>query len=251
MSRVKGSKHFAMKVVPHRPWRNSLLRISGVLLVGLLVVGAYQLGRGQLLGTGNNPVSLAGDLANSRATEQQLRQELARISVGAEVDRKASEEVRQQVAHFKAELQQQQEQIRFYRSLMAPGEGKEGIALADLDYSQSDKPATYRFRLKVLQLSGGEDPTEFEGEWQLTLVGKQGEHWRSYTLKELSPKFDSQASKLKFKYFQSLSGEIRLPAGFIPEYTDVEAKASGRSSGVNKRFKWAGQSWVASKTSEN
>lgn len=242
--KVKGSKHYPMKVVPHRPLHQWSLRAAIALaFVGVLALGYVQRQwqTSQLI---ESLTQTQNTLAQAQASEAQLRQQLANLSVGAQVDRQSSQEVRSEISALKEQVQLQQQQISFYRSLMNPAEGKQGLALGELEYTRGNEPSRYRYSLKVLQLANLDQISDFEGEWHYKLVGKQQGQWRGLELKDLTPNFDAASTKLKFKYFQTLSGDIVLPEGFEPEYTELEAKAPGKSA-VNKRVKWNGTSLAA------
>lgn len=254
MSRVKGSKHYPMKVVPHRPVHDALWR-AGILvgLLGLAAAGHYwslYLSDQSYPALSQRYDATQAELQQAQAELTDLRQQLANATVGAQVDRQSSEAIRQEIAGYKQQLSQQQEQISFYRSLMAPTDGKEGLAIGDLDYTATGQPNQYQFRLKMLQLANKDENAEFEGGWHYKLVGKLNGEWRNYELKDLVTGFDPAQLKLKFKYFQTLNGLVTLPQGFVPEYTELEAKAEGRGLSVNKRFKWATTSALASQIIE-
>lgn len=242
--KVKGSKHYPMKVVPHRPLRDWGVRAGVALAFVAVVAGAYlqrQWHSSQLV---EDLAQAQSDLKQAQNAESQLRQQLANMEMGAEVDRKSSQDVRSEISALKEQVQLQQQQLSFYRSLMNPAEGKQGLAIGELEYTRGAEPQRYHYSLKVLQLANLDQISDFEGDWHFKLVGKQQGQWRGLELKDLSPGYEPSANKLKFKYYQTLSGEIVLPEGFEPEYTELEARAPGKAA-VNKRIKWNGQSLAA------
>ncbi|MEY4589953.1 MAG: hypothetical protein RL497_2029 [Pseudomonadota bacterium] len=242
--KVKGSKHYPMKVVPHRPMREWAMRAAvAAAFVGVLMVSYLQRQwqNRQLI---DNLAQTQTALDEAKSAETQLRQQLANLSVGAEVDRKSNQDVRQEISALKEQVQLQQQQLSFYRSLMNPAEGKQGLAIGELEYTRGSEPLRYRYNLKVLQLANLDQISDFEGEWHFKLVGKQQGQWRGLELKDIAPNYNTASNKLKFKYFQTLSGEIVLPEGFEPEYTELEARAPGKTA-INKRIKWNTANLVA------
>lgn len=248
-TRVKGSKHYPMKVVPHRPMLQWGLRAAVVLAFAGVIAASLQLRQWENKSLNEELAATYEKLSHSQATETQLRQQMANLSVGAEVDRQSSQDVRQELGALKEQVQLQKQQLNFYRTLMNPAEGKQGLAIGELEFVGAGEPYRYRYNLKVLQLANLDQITEFEGEWHFKLVGKQQGQWRGLELKDISPGYTAETNKLKFKYFQTLSGDIVLPDGFEPEYTDLEAKAPGKSA-VSKRIKW-NQTNLAANQSDN
>jgi hypothetical protein len=236
-TKVKGSKHYPMKVVAHRPVREWGIRTAVALAFVGVLAASYAHRQWHNKSMIEEMAHTKVSLVHTQATETQLRQQLANVSVGAEVDRRSSQDVQQEISALKEQVQLQQQQLKFYRSLMNPAEGKQGLAIGELEYTSGSKPSHYHYSLKVLQLANLEQITDFEGDWRFKLVGKQQGQWRGLELKDIAPKYAADTSKLKFKYFQTLSGDIVLPEGFEPEYTELEAKAPGRAA-VSKRIKW-------------
>lgn len=245
--KVKGSKHYPMKVVPHRPLREWGVRAGVVLAFVGVLAASYAHRQWHNKSMIEELAQTKVNLVQAQATETQLRQQLANVAVGAEVDRQSSQDVRQEISALKEQVQLQQQQLKFYRTLMNPAEGKQGLAIGELEYTSAGEPSHYHYSLKVLQLANLDQITEFEGDWHFKLVGKQQGQWRGLELKDITPNYASDTSKLKFKYFQTLSGDIVLPEGFEPEYTELEAKAPGKAA-VSKRFKWNQTSLVTNQT---
>lgn len=247
--KVKGSKHYPMKVVPHRPMREWGVRLGVIAAFVGVLAASYAHRQWHNKSMIETLAQTKASLAQAQATETQLRQQLANVSVGAEVDRQSSHDVRQEISSLREQVQLQQQQLTFFRNLMNPSEGKQGLALGELEYSSGGEPSHYHYSLKVLQLANLDQITDFEGDWHFKLVGKQQGQWRGLELKDITPNFNAESLKLKFKYFQTLSGDIVLPEGFEPEYTELEAKAPGKAA-VSKRIKWNRTS-LASNQSEN
>ncbi|HMY41243.1 MAG TPA: hypothetical protein PK011_18100, partial [Marinagarivorans sp.] len=120
--KVKGSKHYPMKVVPHRPLRDWAIRAGIALAFVALVAGSYlqrQWHSSQLV---EDLAQAQAALKQAQSAEAQARQQLANMEMGAEVDRKSSQDVRAEISALKEQVQLQQQQLSFYRSLMNPAE---------------------------------------------------------------------------------------------------------------------------------
>ena len=75
---------------------------------------------------------------------------------------------------------------------------------------------------------------------QFELLGKQGEIFQRFALKDVSDSISVEKIRLKFKYFQRIKGEMALPEGFIPERIELKVVAERPSKVViDKKFGWS------------
>lgn len=102
-----------------------------------------------------------------------LRQEVANLSLGAEVDRQASEGVRNQVLALKSEVAALRKDISFYRGLMLPSGSQQGLTIGSLEILASGVPRQYQYKLVIQQLAARHE--ELNGSLQFTIIGRQGE----------------------------------------------------------------------------
>ena len=125
--------------------------------------------------------------------------------------------------------------VSFYRDLMEAGEKAEGLRVADFGLVATGTAQVFQFSILVTQIA--ENRKYVAGEVELKVVGvMQGQR------QELV--FDAENSvfgfplKLRFKYFQDLVGQIRLPADFVPERVSVSVQQNGKKS-VGADFEWS------------
>jgi len=244
MAVVKGSKVYQWSVVKSRPhtriWQAAVL----CMLVGAAVVGAFYLGQQLSRNTDSRAqrdlAALRAELETVRKAEQQLRQQRENAKLGAEVDRKSLEDVRQEVIDLKAAIAGLEEENQFYRNLMTPDADTRGLSFGPVEIVQTERPRTFRYKVVIQQLA-----TQHEllsGTLNFKVVGRQDGEAKVLALKELSSTIDSADIKLRFKYFQNVEGELVLPEGFEPERIELEARPAGSSTGViEKRLAWLAQ----------
>ncbi len=241
MAAVKGSKQARMVVVPYRPWLRVVVSLLLLLVLTVSVLASYWLGRHQGLTQQASAVAernqLRLDLAEKLKETDQLRQQVANLKLGAEVDRKASEGVRSEVIGLKDEIAALQEDIGFYRSLMAPSGNNRGLTIGSLDVISTGVPRQYEYKLVVQQLATRH--TTLNGFLNFNIVGRQGEQLVTLPLKDVSDNVGKDDIKLRFKYFQTIEGRLRLPAAFEPERIELVAKSTGKEPVVvEKKFGW-------------
>lgn len=244
MTIVKGSKVYEWSVVKSRPYTR--IWQAGVLstLVAAAVIGAFVLGQQLAMNSESRAqrdlAALQAELESIRKAEQQLRRQRENAKLGAEVDRKSLEEVRQEVIDLKAAIAGLEEENQFYRNLMSPNGDAKGLAFGPVEIVQTERPRTYRYKVVVQQLA-----TQHElltGTLNFNVIGRQSGEAKILALKEISSDIDSSSIKLRFKYFQNVEGELVLPEGFEPERIELEARPSGSNSAViEKRLAWQAQ----------
>ena len=241
MAIVKGTKQRRVKVIEDRP-------ILKIFVFALFVVGAilsvfYSHGYGYSQGMAGQSTAqatithLQESLALSRSKTDSLEQQLANTNLGAEVDRKASEEIRQEVIALKSQIAQLQEENSFYRGLMAPTKNKRGLTFGAVELSQTDRARRYSYKVVMQQLATNHQL--LNGYLEYRVVGRLAGADTTYTLNQLSSEIETRRIRLRFKYFQTIEGEFDLPELFEPMAIELVAQSSGKNPvTVEKRFGW-------------
>ncbi|MCB1845462.1 MAG: hypothetical protein KDI09_21010 [Halioglobus sp.] len=222
--------------------RRGGIALNHRLLAQAIVILIAFLGGGFLatLVGGDEPV---GQLRSQRANEQlqqQLDSALGRLEMlrtRREVDQRALEMVRSELAVQKEHIAELEEGLRFYRSLIAPEGAGGGLSLREPELLATEEAGRYLLRLVVQQVARKHE--KVEGSLEVTLTGNLGGETVSLALPELSEDFVGPALKLRFRYFQLLEGELVLPAGFEPQSVNIVARAnSPRAMDIQKEFPW-------------
>ncbi|MDO8863853.1 hypothetical protein Q6D67_19365 [Haliea sp. E1-2-M8] len=176
-------------------------------------------------------------LQAARAEEDNLGRQLGVLVARHEVDRAALELVRQELAGQKEQIAGLEEGIRFYRSLMAPGEIAQGFSLREIELVAREEPRRYGFRIVAQQEARKHRP--LQGELYAEVSGQQAGAPRSYPLAELSADLESTILPLRFRYFQSIEGDLVLPEGFEPRAVSVVATLSAPSKAeAREQYPW-------------
>lgn len=180
---------------------------------------------------------LTSELKQSQARVGELEQQMANLRVASEVDQQASEDVRQEVISLKDQLAELQEENSFYRNLMAPTGNKRGLTFGAVELGDTDRLRTYRYKVVMQQLATSHEL--LNGNLRFTVIGKLNGFEVQYALSELSEQVEGENIRLRFKYFQTIEGQLSLPDGFEPERIELVASSTGRDPvTVEKRFGW-------------
>lgn len=241
MPEVTGSKQYRSIVVPHRPGQ----RAARLTVLGLLLVSSCGLSYwlGGLFGELNSQqlkaenADLKQQLATVHASWQETSQQLANISTGAEIDRQAVNEVRAVISEHKQTINELNEEITFYKGLMAPTERERGLGIRSWELYPLSEPRRFQFKLILQQLALKH--SMLKGVVRVNIVGKRNGVAETLSLDILSKEVDKSAIKLRFKYFQYVEGKLQLPVNFVPELIDIVATATTpKKVTVEKRFSW-------------
>ncbi len=218
-----------------------LLVLVFALAAALVLAAGFYLGqRAAWSGRGLDPERYRAMQLELPAAQEQVAALQAELDVRLtrhEVDKQALQMLRGDLAAQKEQIAGLEEGLRFYRSLMAPGEIAQGLSLRPLELVAREEPGRYGFRLVAQQ--GAVKHSLLKGRLQAEVVGALAGEQVSYPLAQLSEDLDDEAVTLRFRYFQSIEGELVLPPGFEPQAVRVEASASEpRKMAVETRFPW-------------
>lgn len=242
MTAVKGSKQYRVKVVPYRPGMVVMMSLLLVVLVSAAVAGSFYYGKFSAGALQTEAVAeyeqLRQELQQKSAEAEQLRQQVANLSLGSQVDRKASEDVRTQVIELKNKVAEQQEVISLYKGLMSPSAtNSRGLSIGSLEIIASGVGRSYQYKLVIQQLATNRGL--LTGSLKFNIVGRQGDASVVLPLKDVAADVNEENIKLRFKYFQTIEGTLVLPEGFEPQRVELQATSSGSDSVVvEKKFGW-------------
>ncbi len=217
-----------------------LLLVSGLVAM-LLLAGAFYLGeKAAYSGMGIDPGQyhfLQEEVPRLQARIASLESELAVQRTRAAVDASALEMVRKDLAVQREEIASLEEGMRFYRSLMTPGEIAQGLSLRPLELVTLEGERQFAFRIVAQQES--RKHSQLEGKLKVEIFGVEAGADTSYPLSALSGDVEGESIELRFRYFQSIEGVLTLPQGFEPVGVSVEATASQpRKMEARDRFAW-------------
>lgn len=236
MTKVKGSPQFHMKVVPHRPLRKLLIALLLCALVVGLTLGAYEYAGYKAQQQGVS-ADAAAELKAARdqleAEVQGLRQQLTQAQLNAEVDRKASEDLRQRLFERREQIAQLERDISVYRMMSArTGNNPQGIGFGAFSVKAQGE-RVYHIKLVVQKLAEGE--SEYAGVLEANLIGKQDGEDAKYPLAQLAVPAEGVAPlgekiPVEFKYFQTIETDVLLPQGFDPTRLDVRLVSNAKQN---------------------
>ena len=240
MVAVKGSKQYQMVVVPHRPFYKAAVFVLCVVAVAALCFFTYRYGLDEGIATRFEVVqereALREQLLITERRVTDMRQEIATLKIGEEVDTKATEEVRETVETLQSQIAELNEEIRFYKGVMIPNAESKGLRIERMNMKPVANSGRYSYSLLLTQVVDKHDYVQ--GGVEINILGKRGEQPAELSLENISTQ-DKSSERFRFRYFQNIDGELEIPSDFEPEAVMVIAQSSGnRAQRLEKRFDW-------------
>lgn len=254
MAKVKGSPQYAMRVVAYRP-RLRLLKLVLLGIGALLLLGAAYWFGGERARDGG----LTPDQAEFMRTEvdrltvalNDNQQQLTQAQMNAEVDRKAGEDLRQQLLARREQIAQLERDVNVYRMMSARSSRNPlGISFGKYSISAIKNPDNsvngrlFHLKLVLQKLAEGEE--EFSGRLRCLVVGlKDGKEQKlslpAVAIGDLALAASSGVIPVSFKYFENIETDLQLPEGFEPQRLElnVEANSSGNPLVIAQELEWA------------
>ena len=173
MAAVKGSKLHHMVVVPYRPLYKAMIFIVFIFAMAIFGWLTYEFGNNQGLELKVQVVRekdlISKELGEARGLINEMRQEIADLTVGGEIDNQANEEVRHTIENQQNLLAAQNEEISFYKGVMLPNVANKGLRIERLDVS-SNVPGRVRYSLLLTQVVDKHDYVQ--GGVRISLLGQ-------------------------------------------------------------------------------
>ena len=240
MAAVKGSKLHHMVVVPYRPLYKAMIFIVFIFAMAIFGWLTYEFGNNQGLELKVEVVRekdlISKELGEARALINEMRQEIADLTVGGAIDNQANEEVRYTIENQQNLLAAQNEEISFYKGVMLPNVANKGLRIERLDVS-SNVPGRVRYSLLLTQVVDKHDYVQ--GGVRISLLGQNDGQEETIQISD-SGRDEAEAIRFRFRYFQNIMVEQELPNGFVPREVMVVVQTSGlNAQRLEKTFDWS------------
>jgi len=221
--------------------KSRLWYISTGISLLLLFIGAFVVGRYLALADLNTTkaalVSSQQKLIETQLQLNNATENLVMQKQSSQVDNLSNKELVNSVKSMQQTQKELEEELIFYRKIMAPEMEKEGLTIDSLKISRTDKNNEYHFKTSLIQ--AGKQSQFIKGRINLKLIGTLNGTAKEYDFRELGT-FNTKHFQFQFKYFQNIEGIINLPEGFEVQKISANAQTSGlrRNQKADKQINW-------------
>jgi hypothetical protein len=222
-----------------RSWLRWLVPVAAV--IAAVVLAGYAYSRGQA-SAGLNAAQAALDRRElvARATHleeenAQLNVRIAELEMARRLDREAYGQVEKTLGELQSQLSRQGDDLAFYRSIVSPADGVQGLRIQRFEVQPGDEPREFLLKLTLIQAMRHESVAA--GLAQVVVHGMQGDRPARYSVGELLGRPKAQLP-FSFRYFQTVEQVVTLPEGFEAFEAEVQLRSSKLRSPVQQSFPW-------------
>jgi hypothetical protein len=223
----------------HHPVRDLTIAAIGLIVVGACAYALYDYAtswaQDELSALYNERDALTATVSALREGNTALRERVAILERGQQVDGEAYQDVDVHLRSLQDEVLALKEEVAFYRGIVSDGKEK-GLKIQTFQVDKETTPGAYRFQLVLTQHL--KRVKMISGTIKLNVLD---EHNRAPTKLLLSDMSGNQSDALsfEFKFFQRIEGRFTLPDGFNPDRLQIQVVSSGKKpASVEKSFEW-------------
>jgi hypothetical protein len=212
---------------------------AGAMLLALIGWLAWQQGR---VSGGYDSTVADRERREANAQIDVLQRENARLNVqvaelemARQLDREAYGQIERTLAELQAQLSSQGGDLAFYRSIVSPADGIQGLRIHRFEVAPGAQPREFKLVLTLIQAMRHE--TLASGLVQIALAGLTANRPTRHTVGELLGRPRAQLP-FSFRYFQTIEQIVTLPADFEPLEVEIEVRSTKLRAPVRQTFPW-------------
>lgn len=244
MTVVKGSKQEHLVVVSYDPWARFFKRLLLLVVIAALGGASYLFGRFESAQVHSQAIAerdqLKEDLKMAQDEMASYSQRVIMLEKGGEVDRRSTEGLRQNLVDLRSQIATLQEEVAFYKGIMAPSTRKQDLRIQKLEITPTLEERRFKYKVVVTQV--GTNQRFVSGLAAVNIIGVSDGKQVIYGLRDLSDDVQDYGIKYRFRYFQEIEGDLVLPEGFTAESVEVVLQTNGsKAKRVEQTFPWLGK----------
>jgi len=179
----------------------------------------------------------------SESEESQRR--AAMLERNSRIEDDTSEQLKKSLDEAQAEAVELKKELSFYKSIVSPEDGKQSIMIQTIQLKKDELGA---FDYKIMISQRGRNDSFARGTAEVTVKGLMQGKNKVLDLSDISEEA-KKPIKFGFRYFQNLTGKLKLPDGFVADYLRVKlTPRTAKLDDVDEQFPWddltAGENYV-------
>jgi Family of unknown function (DUF6776) len=218
----------------HQPMKLWLAVGFAVAAIIILILMAYLYGESRAGYDRAAAVRLQDSIDTLTQKNSQLQEQIVALQRERDVDQSAHAQVQQSLEAQQTKLLSLQEELAFYKGIVSPVTGEEGLRVQSLKFTNGGAPRLYHYRLVLIQVRTKE--LKVTGSIEMKIYGAAQGKPVILDARNISPKKDTSLN-FAFQYFENLEGDAIFPEGFTPGRVEVTVLESGHPA-VQQNFTW-------------
>lgn len=165
-----------------------------------------------------------------------LKEQVAMLERSRQVESGAYAEVDTRLQELQQEILELKEEVAFYRGIVSSRESAGGLNIQSFNIEKTQQEGVYQFKLVLTQVM--KNQRIIRGKIKLAFEGVNAGKLQKISIKQASGGAKLNLD-LKFKYFQTIAGNVVFPDGFLPTRVFLEVEpASKKLTKIEKAYDW-------------
>lgn len=222
-----------------RPFRWFMSLVALLALVSAMFLMSYEYGRRMAGFDASNANRVTDMLQEEIETLQsnlaEYQRQTAMLERNSEIEDDTSVQLKKTLAKAQNEVLELKKELAFYKSIVAPEQGKPSIVIQTIQLKK-DVAGAYDYKIMVSQQ--GRNDRFARGAVEVSIEGSNQGAKQILALSDVS---DDAGKPMSFglKYFQNFTGKLKLPEGFEAESMRVKLKPRSKTlDSVDEKFPW-------------
>lgn len=215
-------------------WRIAALAVAAF----ALAYGTFELGRAvsgySIVASMQQGIELRRKNRALARENEALERRVATAELSQRVDRQAQADAQRMMGELQAETARQQQELQFYRGLVARQFGAGTLRVQELRIRPEDER---QFRVLITLVQAANRDTVANGAVTFTVGGTLGGEARQLPLAEIEP---GKRRELPFslRFFQQIEVPVALPEDFQPAELVIEYRIGRNEEPRRQTFPW-------------
>lgn len=211
-----------------------------ICMILILLWVSYEYGRSTAgfdsAGTSAYIDQLRSQLEESQAEIVETNRRATMLERNNQIDGDVSAQLKKTLAQSQNEVQELKKELSFYKSIVAPEEGSQSIAIQTIQLKQNE---TGGYDYKIMISQRGRNDQFARGTINVSIEGMSQGKPVTLQLADVS-KDIKKPMKFGFKYFQNFEGVMTLPDAFQADTLHILVEPSGgKIKTVDEQFAWS------------
>jgi hypothetical protein len=177
-----------------------------------------------------------GPQIDLQAENQTLREQIAILERSGQVDKEAVQDVQKHFRELQDEISELKEELEFYRGIVAATKHGSGLRIQGLRLTATSEERQYHYQLVLTNMDKDDKVTS--GKVAMNVDGRLGGAPQTLDFAAVA-ETGADTLAFKFKHFQRLEGNLRVPSGFDPARVGVSVQLEGdREVRESKIYEW-------------
>jgi len=185
---------------------------------------------------GKEIAQLAEHRDELKADKKKLLVQIAMLERSRQVESGAYAEVDSRLQDLQQEILELKQEVAFYRGIVSSRESAGGLNVQSFKIENTQQENVYQFKLVLTQVM--KNQRIIRGKIKLAFEGVNDGKLQKISIRQASGGAKLNLG-LKFKYFQTIAGNIVFPDGFLPTRVFLEVLPVGKKlTKIKKIYDW-------------